>query len=189
MTNHTTQPKSEQPSTVEKQWVEIFDAHGVSPQQADLLTKTVFGVSQISKSSPSSDEIRSIVERKLEEVDFEDHLEQPSDRDAVREELLDTLDSALNGVYVGPLTAPESIAFNTKGVAPPPTGTAASTNARPDKGLGAVEPDSDTPDAEEVAEIRAFLSELIEEQDLNVGAVKKAAASLEYPTTDTTDDE
>ena len=104
MTKHTDNSGQSRPAnTVEEAWTQTFESYGVNPKQADLITKTVLGHSDISKGNPSGAEIRDIVEQHVSDVDYTYRLDDPNDEERVQEELLDALEDAIDGIEGGQL--------------------------------------------------------------------------------------
>jgi hypothetical protein len=183
MTKHTdNSDQSRSANTVEEAWTQTFESYGVNPKQADLITKTVLGHSDISKGNPSGAEIRDIVEQHVSDVDYTHRLDDPNDEERVQEELLDALEDAIDGTIGGPLSAPRSIALDGLGHSDRTGGRVDRVQgAQPAHGLGNAQSDENVatdPPAEAVEEIRDFLAKVIEEQDLDPTAVKIAAAQL-----------
>lgn len=170
---------------VEQAWKSLFEEHGVDRGRADIHVKTVLGCPQIRYNAPDKEELRDIVDQKLDEVPFEADLSEESSPGEVREQLIDILDKAIEGQIGGPLSAPRPIAQS--GMPPiddgddalvPPSGPSGPTPkggqpmimaGRPSAG---VDNESDLSEAER--ELVELLDDLIKEYDLDIDEIRVA---------------
>lgn len=162
---------NDSPTSVEETWRKIFTRHdNIDEEQADLFVKLAFGNPKLTRGVPDADTIRDVVDESLSDIDYESHLDDDTDPEAVHDELMEALEEGLEGRIVGPSIAPSSIAEEatdapaTEQVGPSlgPSTSADDVAPQPYKGKASKVSDGKLDDLADV------LEDIMEEYDLEV---------------------
>lgn len=99
----------DEPPLVEDVWEDVLVEFGFERDRAAQITRSVFAKPDLTLTERPPDEMRRIVDEELRSLDFESEIGSRSKK--LRMLLMEFLDAGLDGVLLGPSTAPDDLKY------------------------------------------------------------------------------